>query len=561
MEKEELYQYFIEENHSREETAKYFGVTEGAVRSALRKYGIKKSKSDSLKTRYKISVSKEEVYKYYIEENHTRDECLEHFNVSLNVFKRWLTEFCIKKDMNARQANIEKHFNASSPFALKKVQNKARSTINEKYGSDIFSTEEFKAKSAKTKLEKYGSETYNNREKAKETNLEKYGVDNIFKDTDKMKQAYLDSLGVDHPMRDKEIAKKSASKHDYFEIYEKASQTYKEKTGYSNPFSNPEVIGKVVAKHDYQDIVKKVSEKCKQDYGYDYYCMRPEARIARGISGPNTKFAKILEDNNIEYSTEFPIGSFQYDFKVGNTLIEIDPYPTHNSTWGPFGEPKEKDYHLRKSTVAKDNGFNCMHIWDWDNVDAIIHLLKRKDSIGARQCKIKEVSKKEAIDFINKYHIQGYAKDKIRLGLYFKDELVSIMTFDKPRYNNKYEYELVRYCASMNITGGANKLFKHFLETYSPKSICSYCDISKFTGETYTNLGFSLVRINSPAVHWYNGKIHITDNLLRQRGFDQIFNTSYGKGTSNRDLMLEHGFVEVYDCGQATYEYHNEQRL
>lgn len=553
MEKDELYKYFIEENHSREDTAKHFGVTDGAIKAALRKYEIKKSKSNSLKSRYKIKVTKDEIYKYYIEENHTREECLEHFNVSLNVFKRWLTTYGIKKDMQARQQNIEKHFNASSPFMVNEIKDKVKSTLIEKYGTDnIFSTEEFKEKAAKTKLDKYGSETYNNREKAKETNISRYGVDNIFKDTERMKQSYIDSFGADNPMRNKEIAMKSSSKHNYDDICKKASETYRNKTGYSNPFSDPEI---------HKEIMIKASEKCKRDYGYDYYCMRPEARIAKGISGPNARFAKLLDDNEISYSTEFPIGSFQYDFKVENYLIEIDPYPTHNSTWSPFGDPKEKHYHLRKSTVARVNGFNCIHIWDWDNVDAIIHLLKRKESIGARQCKIKEVSKKEAIDFINKYHIQGYAKDKIRLGLYFRDGLVSIMTFDKPRYNNKYEYELVRYCSSINITGGANKLFKYFLETYYPKSICSYCDLSKFTGGTYINLGFNLVRVNSPAVHWYNGEIHITDNLLRQIGFDNLFNTSYGKGTSNRELMLSHGFVEVYDCGQATYEYYNKQRL
>ena len=48
-------------------------------------------------------------------------------------------------------------------------------------------------------------------------------------------------------------------------------------------------------------------------------------------------------------------------------------------------------------------------------------------------------------------------------------------------------------------------------------------------------------------------KQHITDNLLRARGFDQLFNTNFGKGTSNDELMLQAGFVTVYDCGQATY--------
>ena len=554
MEKAELYKYFIEENHSREDTAKHFGVTNGAIKAALRKYGIKKSKSDSLKSRYEIKVDRDEIYKYYIEENHTREECLEHFNVSLSVFKRWLTTYGIKKDMKARQQNIEKHFNASSPFMVNEIKDKVRSTLIEKYGVDnIFSTEEFKEKAAKTKLDKYRSETYNNREKAKETNLSRYGVDNIFKDTERMKQSYIDSFGADNPMRNKEIAMKSSSKHNYDGICKKASETYRNKTGYSNPFSDPEI---------HKGIMIKASEKCKQDYGYEYYCMRPEARIAKGISGPNARFAKLLDDNGISYSTEFPIGSFQYDFKVDNYLIEIDPYPTHNSTWNPFNKPLEKDYHLRKSNVAKENGYHCIHIWDWDNVDAIINLLKRKEeSIGARKCIVKEVSIKEAKLFLNKYHIQGYAKDDIRLGLYYNSELVSIMTFGKPRYNKNFEYELVRYCSSINVTGGSSKLFKHFLNMCNPKSICSYCDLSKFKGETYSLLGFKLRSISSPAIHWYDGHRHITDNLLRQWGFDNLFNASYGKGTSNRDLMLSHGFVEVYDCGQATYEYYSKQRL
>ena len=53
-----------------------------------------------------------------------------------------------------------------------------------------------------------------------------------------------------------------------------------------------------------------------------------------------------------------------------------------------------------------------------------------------------------------------------------------------------------------------------------------------------------------------NGK-HITDNLLRQRGFDQLFDANFGKGTSNEELMQSFGFVEIYDCGQSRYEWHN----
>ena len=56
-------------------------------------------------------------------------------------------------------------------------------------------------------------------------------------------------------------------------------------------------------------------------------------------------------------------------------------------------------------------------------------------------------------------------------------------------------------------------------------------------------------------------KQHITDNLLRQRGFDQLFETNYGKGTSNEELMIMHGFIEVYDCGQLTYVWNNKDTI
>lgn len=130
------------------------------------------------------------------------------------------------------------------------------------------------------------------------------------------------------------------------------------------------------------------------------------------------------------------------------------------------------------------------------------------------------------------------------------------MTFGKPRYNKKYEYELLRYCTINNVIGGAKKLFSYFIKLYNPESVVSYCDKSKFSGQVYIDLGFILKLDGQPMKHWYNPKekvSHITDNLLRQRGFDQIFNTNFGKGTSNEQLIIDKGYLPIYDCGQNTY--------
>lgn len=307
--------------------------------------------------------------------------------------------------------------------------------------------------------------------------------------------------------------------------------------------------------------LEKARQTCLERYGVEWACQRQEARLKGQNSSANIEFEKLLKENNIKYEREFPIGSYNYDFKIGKYLIEVDPYATHNATWGIRNNPpKSSNYHKQKSDLAKEKGYFCVHSFDWDDAKKVISLLQPKDQIGARECEVREVTKEAAKAFINYYHLQDYAQDTIRLGLYYKNDLVSIMTFGKPRYNKKYDYELIRYCTSLNITGGSEKLFKHFVKTHKPRSVVSYCDESKFTGNTYIKLGFELVSTGRPSKHWYNPKTqqHITDNLLRQRGFDQLFKTDYGKGTSNEALMLEAGFVEIYDCGQATYVWHNE---
>lgn len=295
-------------------------------------------------------------------------------------------------------------------------------------------------------------------------------------------------------------------------------------------------------------------------YGVTYNCMRKEARLSHGAnSKPNLDFEHLLKENNINYEREFSLERYSYDFKINNFLVEINPTFTHSVDYNPFTlnhKGVDKNYHVLKVNLIIKNKYHPMFIWEWDDPEKIINcFFLPRETIYARKCEIKEVNREEAKNFINSYHVQNYIKDIIRLGLYYNKELISIMTFGKPRYNKNYQWELLRYCSSKKVIGGAEKLFKYFIKNYNPESIISYCDRSKFSGDTYIKLGFNNLKTNNPFVHWYNPNTHqhITDNLLRQRGFDQLFGTNYGKGTSNEQLMLDNGFLRVYDCGQDTY--------
>ena len=132
----------------------------------------------------------------------------------------------------------------------------------------------------------------------------------------------------------------------------------------------------------------------------------------------------------------------------------------------------------------KNNGYKLIHIFEheWINKQEIIKSKLKalfgveQERIYARKCIIKEISNKEKNDFLNQFHIQGEDKSKVKLGLFFADELVAIMTFGKPRFNKNYEYELIRYATSKHVIGGASKLLKYFEHVYKPKSIITYAD-------------------------------------------------------------------------------------
>lgn len=156
------------------------------------------------------------------------------------------------------------------------------------------------------------------------------------------------------------------------------------------------------------------------------------------------------------------------------------------------------------------------------------------------------------------YHLQNRGKvAKINYGLYYNDELISCMSFGKPNFSSKSEWELLRYAVKFNynIIGGAKKLFNKFVKEYKPHNIISYCDISKFTGDIYERLGFKLQRYTAPTFDWANHCSHYNWKVILDKGPDKILGTNYGKGTSNEEIMIKEGYVKVYNCGNAVYIY------
>ena len=448
------------------------------------------------------------------------------------------SKLCATESM--KRTNLEKYGNVCSA-QNKTIRKQIVEGYRERYGGDSpFCNKEIQEYSLKVRKNKSLEEKQLIKDKVKQTNLERYGNEN-YNNPEKFRQTMLNKYGVNYTNESEELKLKQQN-------------TMLKRYGSISSFSNKLLHSRMMDKAKATNLER---------YGVPYYVMTESCRDAGKniISKTNKIFMDMLVEQGIIFDKEFSLLNYSFDLIVGNTLIEIDPTYTHNATIGPyykdkFIEPKDKNYHQNKSKAAKANGYHCIHIFDWDDKNKIINLLKSKQNIYARKCAIKEVTKLNTDNFLNTYHLQNTCKcQTVRLGLYYNEKLVQIMTFGKPRYNKNYQWELLRLCSESNykVVGGAEKLFKYFINNFNPESIISYCDLSKFTGDVYEKLGFNLSKITSPSCHWSKYNLMITNNLLNQRGYDQLFKTSYGKGTSNRELMIKNGWREVYDCGQATY--------
>ena len=218
---------------------------------------------------------------------------------------------------------------------------------------------------------------------------------------------------------------------------------------------------------------------------------------------------------------------------------------------------KQQNYHQKKSTLAKDIDTQLIHIfeYEWNDLrqqEILKSLIKSKlgifeKKIFARKCEIKELDYKTYASFCNENHLQGEAGAKVKLGLYYQNKLVQIMSFGVPRFTDKYEWEIIRECSKLGyiIVGGKEKLWKYFIKKYNPSSVLSYCDFSKFSGESYLRLGFKKISLNKPGFVWW----------------DKNKDVVYWRNPYKHKEMKDAGYLKIYDAGQLVFEWYNKNLL
>lgn len=484
---------------------------------------------------------------------------------------------CSSKSCINQKRNLvwQKKYTEGHPNKNSSIQEKRKKTVLKKYGVDnVAKANISKQNTIKTNLIRYGTTHPSQNEKTKQkkniTNLERYGVEHVLQNKTIHKRSvetHKNRTGYLHPMYNPKTK-------------QKIKNYTKEKYGcdhLSQIHISPESLNKLQNKewlYDQHVVQKKCLTQISTELGLSAtsktisdYCKRHDIEIQKTIVSIAEKeiyeYIKSLGFNDVEMSNRSAISPKELDIYIPskNIAIEYCGLYWHSDIY------KDRKYHVNKMKACNDKGIRLITIFEdeWKNKSEIVknrlsHILHTSNNkTYARKCTIAKGNYK---DFVEKYHIQGHCNSNLQYGL-FDDQntLIAVMTFKKPRFNssNPCDYELLRYCTidSLNVVGGAGKLFSAFLKEYSPSSVISYCDLRWGTGKLYECLGFMKSHVSKESYYYvknnkrYNRMKYTKNNLKKTDGFDQ--------NISERENMERLDFSRIYDCGTNVYIYNNKK--
>lgn len=274
----------------------------------------------------------------------------------------------------------------------------------------------------------------------------------------------------------------------------------------------------------------------------------------------------LIDKNKIIFNNKKLVKGLEIDIYIPShkLAIEFDGLYWHSELKG-----KGKEYHLYKTEECIKQGIHLIHVFEdeWRYKKDIVksriknHLKLTSKRIFARKCIIKEINNKDKNIFLNSNHIQGEDKSKFKYGLFFNEELVSIITFGKLRKitgnkDKEGEYELIRFCNKLdtNVIGAFSRLLKHFIKTQKPTNIISYADRRWSNGNVYIKNGFNFIHNTSPN-YWYMKNFNIREHRYKYRKSElNKYLNNFNPNKSEWVNMTENNYARIWDCGSGKYE-------
>lgn len=275
----------------------------------------------------------------------------------------------------------------------------------------------------------------------------------------------------------------------------------------------------------------------------------------REISGRN------FTNTKFEYKDKkFEIDCFCDELKFG---VEYNGIYWHS---GGIGKR-----HANKQRWCQEMGIKLFTIFEDEWIDRnkreiVKSMLRQRVGkidrrLHARKLVFKRVKRELAKEFFLKNHLSGHAPATYYYGLYEGDELVSCMSFGRPRFKKDADIEIIRFATALNtsVSGALSRLVSRARGEIGFNSIMSFADLRFGWGEGYTKSGFEKTERTRPGYRYYKkreGQSTHFDSFPRQRfqkhklaDLLEFFDPSL----SEVENMERNGYLLMYDCGNNKF--------
>lgn len=472
-----------------------------------------------------------------------------------------------------------------SPFKDQKNVDKAKETNLKKYGSIYAScNSDIANKISNTK------KTNESKNKTKKTNIEKYGVENVFQSDEikeKIKQKLIEKYNVDSPLKNEEIKKR-------------VHQTVLDKYGVDNICFIPESA--IVRKNNFNNTIKankngrydiinilrsedfwnyiiegKTLKQVSEIFNVDYVSLSTSLsreefkdRFRKYYCYPKTQkqseIANLLKEYGLEViqSSREIISPLELDIFIPEKKFAIE---FNGSCWHSekmLDIKKARNKHFEKLLECRKKNIRLINIFEktWDDrKNQIMNFIKSSlylndIKVDARKCDIKEM---ECKSFINNNHIQGFGNRTIKtFVLLYYDKIVGAMTASSHHRQNIKGNPIVlnRLCFADNVSvrGGSGKLFsvfKNWAKENNYDRVISFSDNCLTEGGVYESLGFVMKEESKPEYFYWDEK----NNLYFSKQSQRKSKTKCPDGITEREWSIYNNKYRIWDCGKKRWEY------
>lgn len=492
-----------------------------------------------------------------------------------------------KKQIEKVKKSVKEKYGVDSIAKLDSTKQKIKDTTRAKYGVDsITQLTTTKEKIKITMLERHGVEYAQQSEairgRTKETNLRRFGVEEALSNPTiraKGHETNLERYGSIFPMKNEDI--KAKKLNTIIERYDSYS-----------PSSDPKVLKKIRLTH-YVKFYSEVLMKNNlfrpnfrlEDYKgstsqYEWVCLLCggiflDTPISGNIPTCPTCFPRVFNiskgetelfeaiiSNNKESRCRNLIGKKEIDIYLPDYKLGIE---FNGLYWHSEQKGKGKYYHLDKTLLAEENGFDLIHVFEneWINSrELIMDIINRRIgnifiSTNLTKTTITVISNKVKSDFLKVNSIGGddlFTKDN--RGIYLGDELLAVMSISKL----KKGLEIRQYVIKIGETFEFGNPFKMLFESFNiiGKEVLYYTD-RRFNIVNNTDLldsGFTFEGATEPILYYSKKNNNVIPcSMIRQNNILQYIKT-YDMLLTLKENMTSNGYLTIWDCGKLVFKFY-----